>query len=172
MRQMLAPWRHLRAACTIAVPCLALAACGPIDLRPDRRVTVTSPTDRATIELPFTLSWTVRDFDLGSDVDAGDGGWFVVFIDGSLPRPGQSVIDLVRRDATCKADPKCPNERYLVTKGIFATTQTSLEITSLKRPDGPKRRREFHDITIVMVDDEGRRIGENAITRRVVLERT
>jgi hypothetical protein len=156
---------------TFVLATALLTACGQINFRRDSRIAIQSPSERSEVTLPFTLKWSVVDFRVAQQVGGSDGGWFVVLVDHEPPRPGQSVSDLARRVPACRIDPACPDDRFLLAAGIRPTVSTELVIDSLKRPKGKARNREFHDISILLVDDRGRRIGENIVTRRVVLDR-
>ena len=121
-----------------------LVGCGVSDLalREDDRVSITSPGDGDDVRLPLTVRWTASDLDIGGP----DGVTFGVVIDDALPRPGKEADDSVLR-----------------------TTETSIELDQLgsaNRPGG----RGGHEITVILLDDEGRRQGEGAWRIRIDLE--
>ena len=71
---------RLRRSIPVVLSVLAFGGCTSEGLafRVDERVTITSPADRATVELPLRLVWKVRDFDCN----------FAVFVDQAPMRPG------------------------------------------------------------------------------------
>jgi hypothetical protein len=134
----------------------------------DDRVSITSPEDRAKVELPFELSWEARDFEITGQ-DGGqrkDAGYFGVFVDRSPPRPGETVDvlleDELKGDAACRRDPNCPDAAYMAGLGIHTTDETRLTIERLEDLYPHSDRREIHVATIVLLDGKGRRIGESA----------
>lgn len=119
----------------------------------DDRVTITSPRDRAEVELPVTIRWTSRDFD----------GTYAVFVDRAPVPPGRTLDWLARDDELCQETAGCPNETWLRDRYVYGTAKTSLEIDDL--PDATDdARRDFHEATVVLLDRGGRRIGEAAFT--------
>lgn len=143
-----------------------LAGCGVSGLNflQDDRLTITSPAERSQVELPVTVSWTVEGFEVtGRDGSSRvDAGFFALFLDRPPQPPGESLEWLVRDNLNCKRDPECPNDEYLAQQGIFSTEETSLEIERVPEPSSDVDRREFHAVTIVLLDGEGKRIGESA----------
>ena len=142
------------------VPLFVCTACAPQGLafRVDERVKITAPDDEATVSLPLTLRWTVRDFDVvepGTAAREG-AGYFAVFVDATPMRPGKTLKSLRDADAVCE-DP-CTEDAYFLARGIYPTTSTELVIDKL--PLGSEG--ESHRATIVLLDADGRRIGESA----------
>lgn len=173
--------RHRPAAAPVAVVTLiacvvSLSGCGVRGLNfvEDDRVTITSPDDRAEVRLPLTVSWSARDFDV-TGPDGGtrrDAGYFGVFVDRAPQPPDRTQAWLVRNDPRCASDPSCPDEGFLAQRDIHSTTQTSFVIERLPQPSGEaERRREFHEVTIVLLDGRGRRIGESAFVRQFEVDR-
>lgn len=113
--------------------------------------------------LPFTLDWTARDFN----------GDFAIFFDRSPMRPGQTLRALVPEDDECRTEPGCPDAAWLADHFmyVYVTSDTSLEVDRL--PDGRvnDRDKDRHDVTIVLLDDAGRRVGESAFTTEFIVER-
>lgn len=149
--------------------CAALAGCVPQGLafRVDERLTFSSPEDRSTVRLPVTLDWEIRDFEVvpPGTGDARDGaGYFAVFVDASPMPPGKPLRWIARKDTSCRAADGCPDEEYLRARGVYTTTETELVLDQLPLTTGSddRDRRERHRATIVLLDADGRRIGESA----------
>ena len=154
--------------------CLLLGACVPQGLafRVDKRVTITSPDDRAEVTLPLTVSWQVHDFTVtkSSTADGSDAGYFAVFVDRAPQPAGKSLAWIVRKDHSCRPADGCPDADYLAARGIYTTTDTHITFDQLPRPSNEKRK-ERHSITVVLLDPAGKRIGESAYQVDVVLRR-
>jgi hypothetical protein len=128
------------------LPALAvLVGCGVHDLalREDDRVSITSPGDGDDVRLPITLRWTAHDLDVGG----ADGTTFGVVIDDALPRPGHAANDRV-----------------------LHTTRTSIVLDQLGSANRPGDRG-GHQLTVILLDDQGRRLGEGAWRIRIDLEK-
>lgn len=146
-----------RQAASAILSVLTLTACVPQDLafRQDTRLEFTEPSDGATVVLPTTISWTMRDFAVRSKESAG--GSFAVFIDARPMPPGETLAWLARKDTECAERPGCPGPKYLARQGVYETTLTSLRLKELPIASDTK---EHHDVTVVLLDEDGRRIGE------------
>jgi hypothetical protein len=100
----------------------------------------------------------VEDFEVvqpGTPAREG-AGYFVVFLDKTPMKPGKTLQSLRDKDVVCE-DP-CTEDTYFPARGMFPTASTELVIDKLPLgSDG-----EAHRATIVLVDGEGRRIGETA----------
>ena len=162
------PHRRQQLARAVALAGLsaALAGCVPQGLafRVDERLTFQSPQDRATVRLPVTLDWDIRDFEItppGSGEPRPDAGYFAVFIDSSPMPPGETLRWIARKDNSCRPADGCPDEQYLAARGIYTTTETALTLDQLPLGDDEDRR-ERHRATIVLLDASGTRIGESA----------
>lgn len=143
----------------------ALGGCAPRGLafKVDERLTFTAPRDRATVSLPVTIEWQIKDFavtDPGSEVSAGTG-YFAVFVDAIPMPPGESLRWVARKDDGCREADGCPGTEYLNSRGVYPTTATKLTLDQLPRT-GKKDRRERHRVTVVLLDPKGSRIGESA----------
>ena len=133
----------------------------------DDRLTFVAPQDRAAVDLPVTIEWEVEDFTVTTTRDAedvsGEAGYFGVFIDRTPQPPGEDLQWFAKDDEDCKRDPECPDDDYFSVRGIHTTTKTSFAIAQLPRPVDSNRR-EFHEVTVVLLDPDGVRIGESAWT--------
>jgi hypothetical protein len=141
----------------------------------DKRIELVSPTNLSTVHLPFTIRWTTRDFRIQppSGRVAHDVRSFAVLVDRSPMPPGEGLRYFARGDSSCLRTPGCPAAQYLGDRNIFLTTNTTFRVQGLAdtRPHGRASTKDAHDITIVLLDGSGRRIGEAAFTLRVFVSR-
>lgn len=158
------------AAPLVVVLGLLFAACGTngLNFLQDNRVAITAPSDRAQVDFPITVTWTVKDFKItGADGQRRpDAGYFGVFVDRSPQPPQEKQEWLVRENQRCRRIPGCPDEEFLALQDIHSTTERKFTIGSLPEPssNSTQRRREFHDVTIILLNGMGERIGESAFT--------
>jgi hypothetical protein len=138
-----------------------------LNFREDKRVTITSPRERAQVRFPFTVEWNVNGFQItGPDRrDSQNSGYFGFFLDRTPQPPGKPFAWLVKDDRNCQLRPGCPDNLYFQNLGIHSTTKTSLTINSIIDPDPLNinvERREFHRVVIILMNGRGERIGESA----------
>lgn len=147
----------------VALTSLLSASCGrELDFYRDERVSITHPNENDTITLPLEVSWTAE------DVEAQ----FAVFIDRSPMRPGQHLRSLVPRDdELCRADPGCPDLDWLAARGVYLTDDTELVIPSVPDRRSSDHQPDRHEVTIVLLDSDGRRLGESAFIREFLVDR-
>ena len=141
---------------------LTLTACGVSGLSfvQDERVDIVRPKDRSEVTLPVRIEWEVKDFAVGADA-----GSFGVFIDRAPPRPGKTLSWIFRGDDSCKGpsgEAVCEDPEFLRQRNVFRTTDTHFTIDLVPKLTGSERRRQFHEATIVLLDEDGRRVGEGA----------
>ncbi|HZS15692.1 MAG TPA: hypothetical protein VFC09_13940 [Candidatus Dormibacteraeota bacterium] len=132
-----------RARATVAIALLAplLAGCGPYLLRQSDRLQITSPQISTTVAQPLTVSWRAQDFSAPRD------GRFAVFVDRDPIAPGSSIDDLAPQDRA----------------GVYVVSTTSLQLKLLIPLAGvDPAEQNHHDVTVVMLDRQGNRIGEYA----------
>lgn len=145
-----------------------------LNFQEDERLEITSPPDRAEVRLPFVVRWTVSDFRVtGRDGNATpDAGYFGVYIDRAPQPPNRTQAWLVREDQRCRRLADCTASSFLADQNIFAVTETSFTVERVQAPSSqaPKRR-EFHDVTIVLLNGRGERIGESAFIRQFEVNR-
>ena len=134
-----------------------------IAFRQDDRLTFVRPGDRDEVTLPLTVTWEVEDFDVPED------GFFAVFVDRAPQPPGKTLDWLARNDESCRAADGCPDEAWFAQRDVFRTRAPELTIDRL--PARNDDRREFHEVTVVLVDPDGRRIGETGWTLEFQVER-
>lgn len=141
---------------------LSLTACGVNGLSfvQDERVDIVRPGDRDEVQVPVTIEWTVKDFAVGPGA-----GSFGVFVDRAPQRSGKTLSWLFRGDDSCKGadgEKLCATPEFLAQRNVFQTSDTEFTIEIVPKLTGNERRREFHEATIVLLDEQGRRIGEGA----------
>jgi hypothetical protein len=171
--------RGVRACASIGAVALLLAAtaCRTSNLAfiADERLEIVSPEDRATVTLPFDLTWTVEDFEVvgadGSDTD--DAGYFAVLIDTSPMPPGENPAYFARDDASCYSAPDCPDRQYLADRNIYLTRETTFPIAALTdtRPVDRPSARDDHEISVIMLNGKSERIGESVFRIEVSVDR-
>lgn len=136
---------------------LGLTSCSTTGLafRQDRRLRILNLKDRSTIELPFELELA---FD--GALPAADGAVALgILVDWTPPPPGEPLTDLLRDDPACSGPAGCP-DGYLERNRIHVTTDTSWLLDDVPVGTDRQERRGFHEVTIVLVDADGRRVGE------------
>jgi hypothetical protein len=145
-----------------AVTVLTGTGCGVqgLNFRQDTRLEIYEPEDRATdLELPIAIDWEITDFDITGPGGPAreDAGYFAVFVDRRPQPPGQPLAWLARDDETCVEARGCPNEEYFADRGVHTTTDTEFVLESLPDTDDY-----FHEVTVILLDSEGKRLGESA----------
>jgi hypothetical protein len=143
----------------LAVASVLLSSCAAsgLSFRQDDRVSIKAPPDTEGVTLPLQIEWEAKGYD----------GYFAVFLDGTPMRPNQGLLALVPEDDPCRARPACPDAKWLAERRIFVTKETSLVIATVPERRGTDR----HDLTIVLLDEDGTRNGESAFVREFVVER-
>ena len=110
--------------------------------RNDHRITIVSPRDFSTVHAPVTIRWVTRDFSAPTD------GHFVVFLDSDPQPPGETLNYFAGQSL-----------QYVWT---VDTTSFRIPHFPLVDPNAPKQEQEHHDVTVILVDRQGRRISETA----------
>jgi hypothetical protein len=111
--------------------------------RNDHRITIVAPVDFSNVKAPVTIRWVSRDFTAPAD------GHFEVFLDRDPLPPGETLQSYFAGQST---------------QFIWTTDQTSFRIPFFPLPDtaAPKFEQEHHEVTVIVVDAQGRRIGESS----------
>lgn len=154
---------------------LLLAGCADyseLQFVKDERLTFTEPASRELVTTPLRISWSMEDFTVvepGQGEPTDDAGYFAVFVDRAPVEPGHTLEDVAGRDEACKRDPSCPDARYLADRGVYTTTKSSLTVELIAALPS-KEDVQLHDVTVVLLDSEGRRIGEAAWYRQFKME--
>jgi hypothetical protein len=144
-----------------ALAAAALAGCADdLQFRRDHRLRFVAPPARAEVTVPFDVAWTMD----------GRNGSFAVFVDRSPMDPGEDVESIAQdEDPACARATTCPDRQWLAEHHIFLTARTRMTIPLLPG-DGGRRATAHtrrHELTVVLLDPRGRRIGESAWTRVV-----
>lgn len=134
----------------LAVIVLAACAGSPGSLRADQRVSILEPRPGSTVTEPVTIRWSST-FEPG----VPSGRWFVVFLDVATIPPGQSVLTAATEP--CDSVPACIEAGSLAGPNIFLTDAHGVSVGPLPGGAGPE-----HRLTIVLVDEQGRRDGDVA----------
>ncbi len=145
-----------------------------LNFEQDERLEITAPEDRAKVRLPLTVTWAVTDFEVTGPgrSDRDDAGYFGVYVDRAPQPPNKTQAWLMRDDAECRRTPGCPDTTYLEQAHIYSTERMSFRIERLPQPSSEApRRREFHEVTIVLLNGRGQRIGESAFVREFEVDR-
>lgn len=136
-----------RRASPVLVLALALAfggvACsGASELQfiDDGSLTITFPPDRSVVSLPLVVRWEA--------VALVDGQRYGVFVDRTPQRPGDTIeaaFDVEDRAGIHVVDePRITLEQVAIRGGV------------------PSRESDQHEVTVVVLDAQGRRVGERA----------
>ena len=151
------------------VSCLPLAGCAVEGLafEQDDRLEFVGMEYREKVTLPFTIRWRVHDFEITgpNGQSSSDAGYFEVVFDKQPQPPGEDLEYFARDDIACVRSDKCPNRKYLAQRGIYTTTDTSFTVKNLPPAPGVELDRgepDIHDVTVVLLDGQGRRIGESS----------
>jgi len=146
-----------------------LPACGfhGLSFVQDERVDIVRPHDRGKVSLPVRVRWTSKDFPVG----AGKGS-FGVLVDRTPQRPGKTLSWIFRGDDACKGSSAalCAQPQFLAQRNVFQTTDKAFTIDQVARLTGSESGRQFHEVTIVLLDAAGRRVGEGAWSAQFEVE--
>lgn len=156
----------MRWAAAIALAA-ALSGCSVSGLafQEDHRVRIVSPKDRAEVELPVTIRWTTEDLEPAS----GDDSYFAVFVDRAPIAPGENLRSLA--DDSCNRTEGCPDLEYFRDRYVLVTDTTSVTLDAVPNRGGQRTSaKDRHEATIVLIDADGRRIGEAAFTVEFTVE--
>jgi hypothetical protein len=149
-------------------PVVALAAltgCGitridaPISFSADRSLSIQHPRPEDEVGLPLEMRWSA------GGVDLSDGSHFALFVDRPPVPPDREV-----RQRVCTEGEKLPPQLGEFRKQckddrltVFFTNRPSFRFSCfVPRFDAPKRARNTHTVTVVLLDADGRRIGQAA----------
>ena len=143
----------------------ALSACAINGLAfvRDERVDIVAPEERAEVTLPVTVDWTAKEL---------DGRRFGVFVDRPPPPPGREPAWVFRDHAACKGRgaSRCRTPEFLASQRVFTTDETRFHVTEVAKLASGGGVRTFHEVTVVLLDDDGRRAGEGAWSVQFALE--
>lgn len=157
-RRVALPW-----LLSALLPLVGCSARG-VAYRQDKRVHIVAPRSRQKVSLPVTVRWTVADFGITGPTGTSERhrGYFGVFVDRAPQPPGKPLTWFARNDAECEKKAGCPDSPYLAARDIFTATDTRFVVDQLARPPSSVHRKETHEVTVVLLDGNGRRVGETA----------
>jgi hypothetical protein len=164
-----------RSAAVLAAAALLATAggCADVALERDQGVRFLAPPDGARVSLPLVVRWSVdpgRFRPTGFDGStSGRHGVYAVFVDSAPMRPGRHLDSLAEGDKTCQTSPGCPDTTWLADHGVYLVRTPQLALRGLPSDGGrsaPGGRR--HQVTVVLLDGRGVRVGEAAWTRSFV----
>lgn len=159
--------RHAAAAVGLAAVGLLATGCS-VDLdriafRSDDRLHFTASDDGALLSEPVSLRWTMKDFAITrTGAPSRDSGYFAIFVDQAPVEPGLGLDAVAEDDPACQADPTCPDRQYLAARQIYTTTDMAFTLEQVAPLTGSAEDIQLHDVAIVLLDTNGRRIGESA----------
>ena len=135
-----------------------------VAFKQDHRLQFVYPRDRQKVTLPMTVRWTIDDFHVTGPTPTTlpKAGYFAVFVDRSPQPPGEALTWFARNDRSCKRTPTCPDTAYFNRHDIYTTTDTTFALNVVKAPPSGSKGKDVHDVTVVLLDGTGRRIGETA----------
>lgn len=166
-----------RIGVAVLLTAVSMSACRAEGLafREDKRLRILAPADRALVTLPVTVRWAVEDFEVAPpDGSEHPGvGHFGVFVDRAPQAPGRTIASLADDDESCQVTPGCPDERWFADRGVYRTTETEIRFDFLPdlRPSGRDTIKDPHEVTIVLLNGKGERIGESAFAREFFVKR-
>lgn len=138
----------------------ACAASG-LNFREDDRVQIVSPRDREEVDLPVEVRWSATGL---------PGARFAVFVDAAPMGPGRDLRSIA--DLECQRTPGCPDANWMRLRNVFVTQDAAVRIETIPRPlGGASRDREPHELVVVLLGPDGRRLGESAFTREFFVRR-
>jgi hypothetical protein len=151
----------------LAAVLVALAGCGTqgLSFELDQRVDIEAPRSHADVHLPVTVRWTVEDFAVGEGA-----GSFGVLVDRTPPPPGKGLDWLFRDDDSCGPD-RCPDPGYRAQRGVYQTAATELVLQDITT-QADRGDRDQHEVTIVLLDRDGHRVGEGSWSQQITLVRS
>jgi hypothetical protein len=146
--------RGMGAAALVAVAGL-LSSCD-LTFSASHEVAVVSPTQEQLVSLPVVFRWSST---------ARADRYFAVFVDRAPIAPGQSLLAVA--SPACRRTPGCFDVAYLAQHDVFVTSSHTLKLDQVPSPSTALLTTQapgVHQATIVVLDGEGRRVGESATT--------
>lgn len=150
----------------------ALPACTlqGLAFQQDDRIQFLEPQYREKARFPVTIRWSVEGFEVtGPDASSrDDAGYFGVLFDVDPQPSGEGLHYFARDDISCRKSEGCPDRGYLADRGVYTIDDTFFTIDVLPPAPGVELDRgepDIHDVTIILLNGQGRRIGESAWTQ-------
>lgn len=141
-------------SCALLVLLAASTGCRTegLQFREDRGIQIVAPADRAEVNLPIVVKWKVQH----------SNPRFGVFINVVPQPPGEGLEYFFRKDPSCRPASTCVVPEILARVGVFETTEATFTIDAVGRRMGvPKDQSDWHEVTVALLDSNGRRIGES-----------
>lgn len=170
----------VRVLCITALAVAGQACSFEQAYQPDSRVEIVSPRAGERVPLPVRLRWDVEGFEIsgarwsdptfevpGPAAADPDAGYFAVFVDRPPIPVGVELMSLAAGNVDCERAPGCPDGRWFADRGIYITNRTELVLETLadRRPNNDAN--DWHQVTIVLVNDTGGEVGEIGEVKRI-----
>ncbi len=153
-------FRRAAAVACAALTAISTSGCGQfrlsgIDLTRDSSITFATD-DHSDLSLPFHLTWR--------DDAAAAGRSYAVVVNRTPPPPGETLRWYAKGDRACLSSSTCPDDAYLLRKGVVRADAPAVDVRAVPIPAGRTDRRGLQTATVIVLDAEGRRVGEAAFT--------
>ena len=89
-------------------------------------------------------------------------GYFAIFVDRPPVAPGKTLRAVADRDTSCLRTPGCPDASYLADRQIYTTAGDRFVLDRVADFVDNREKEQLHEVTVVLLDSAGRRIGESA----------
>lgn len=156
--------RALLVATSLLVAATACRTDG-LAFRADEPVAIDQPAAFSTQALPMLVSWRTTTPIADAHRSTPARPLFAVFVDQQPMPVGATVAWVARGDTGC-TPPGCPDASYLQAHGVYLTATTSVRVDGvLSSLRGRQTSNGEHELTIVLLDAHGRRVGEEAVSR-------
>ena len=151
--------------CVVLVVALSGCSTEGLAFKQDKRVSFVSPRYREKVTSPVVVDWELNDFELGTPTDEGTPTQFGVYVDIDPQPPDEPLAYFARDDEACLRSKSCPDEKYLQRMGVHVTDDTEMAFNNLPPAPGVDVEGgdpDVHEVTLVFLDTDGRRVGESA----------
>ncbi len=139
-------------AALVAFGATGCAAFDEMEFFSDKSVRIVEPENLSTVTMPLEVRWEVDPSAPESD--------YAVFVDRYPMSPGETIRDLVDEEPSCRGNDECLTPDYLSRRfGILLTDDTHVTVDVFP-PKAIDDGSDTHYVTLIRVDEEGRRIGE------------
>jgi hypothetical protein len=142
----------------VLVPIVA-AGCGQ-QFEKTNAIEITSPSELRRVDVPFSLRWT--------DDRASSAGGYAVFVDSPPIAPGKRLDSLAADDDLCETTPGCPDKVWYQTRYVYPTNRRQAKIPAMpfvsRQTSEARDAKDTYRVTVVRLDGEGRRLGEDYAT--------
>lgn len=138
----------------LAVAALLTSACGSgLQFAKDNRLTIDSPHDLQQVSLPVHLRWSAAR-------PPSPTAQYAVFVDVEPVHPGQNLRSVA--GTRCAGVASCVDEALLNRHSVYLARGPRLDLETLPVLGPPRGEPDVHQATIVLVDNDWRRLGESA----------